>query len=163
MAESVNGLNTVAVGSDHAGYPLKENLIRELEEMGATVIDVGTDSEESCDYPDFALKVAEAVKEGRAARGVLACGTGIGMAMVANKVPGIRAAVCNDEYCARQARLHNDANVLTVGARVVDGGRAAGILRVFMETGFEGGGEKGARHLRRLEQLREVERRYSRE
>lgn len=153
----------VALGGDHAGYRLKERLKPELQRMGFPVLDFGTESEEPCDYPDFAVKVAEAVSGGKAGRGILVCGTGVGMAMVANKVPGIRAAVCNDEYCARQARLHNDANVLTIGARVVDEDRAGKILRVFMETGFEGESPAGARHLRRLEKMKEVERRYLRD
>jgi len=153
---------TVAVGSDHAGYLLKERLKEELERSGAEVLDEGTFSGEPCDYPDFGLRVAEAVAEGRASKGVLVCGTGAGMAMAANKVPGVRAAVCNDEYCARCARRHNDANVLAVGARVVDEETALRVLRAFMDTGFDGEGEGGARHVRRLAKLEEIERRHSR-
>ena len=158
--ERPDGL-TVALGCDHAGYRLKELLKVELEGMGFPVLDAGTESEESCDYPDFAVKAAEAVRSGRAGRGVLVCGTGIGMAIAANKVPGVRAAVCNDEYCARQARLHNDANVLSIGARVVEEDLAREILRIFMETGFKGDAAGGDRHLRRLEKIKEIERRYS--
>lgn len=151
----------VAIGSDHAGYRLKERLKAELIEAGLSVEDLGTLSEDACDYPDFAEKVAEAVASGTAARGVLVCGTGVGMAIAANKVPGVRAAVCNDTYCARQARLHNDANVLTIGARVVDEELASEITRIFMETGFEGDSQAGSRHSRRLSKIRDIERRYT--
>jgi ribose 5-phosphate isomerase B len=154
---------TVAVGSDHAGYRLKERLKDELRRMGCEVSDIGTDSEESCDYPDFALAVAEAVSEGEASKGVLVCGTGAGMAMVANKVPGIRAAVCNEPYTAEYCRMHNDANVLTIGSRVLDPEAAVRILRIFMETGYEGERPDGARHVTRLEKIRDVERMYMKE
>lgn len=150
----------VAVGSDHAGYRLKEMLARELEGMGYEVLDVGTYSEESCDYPDYALKVAEAVSRGEAVRGVLICGTGAGMAMVANKVPGIRAAACNEKYSAEFTRLHNDLNVLTMGARVIDPEEGGGILRIFLDTPFEGEREDGTRHLDRLAKIGDVERKY---
>ncbi len=148
----------VAVGSDHAGYRLKERLAGELARMGFEVRDMGTGSEESCDYPDFALAVAEAVAGGEAEKGVLVCGTGAGMAMAANKVPGIRAAACNEPCTAEFCRLHNDADILTMGARIVDEEGALRILKVFMETGFEGG-----RHAGRLEKIRGIERRYMKE
>lgn len=151
----------IAIGSDHAGFSLKESLKARLEGSGYRVWDVGTDSETSCDYPDFGLKVAEAVAGGQAARGMLVCGSGIGMAMVANKVPGVRAAVCNDLYCAEYGRRHNDANVLTIGARVVSADEAARIVDVFLETDFEGEGESGARHLRRIKKIRGVEVKYN--
>jgi ribose 5-phosphate isomerase B len=106
------------------------------------------------------LKVAEAVAGGKAEKGVLVCATGIGMSMAANKVPGIRAAVCNDEYTARFSRLHNDANVLAMGARVLSEEQARRILDTFMATDFEGSGEAGARHGRRLDKIREIERKY---
>lgn len=143
----------VAIGSDHAGYSLKERLKAELEDMGYVVRDYGTDSEESCDYPDFAVPVAEAVSAGEARRGVLICGTGAGMAIVANKYPGVRAVACNEPYTAEYCRLHNDANVLTIGARIVEPGVAVDILHRFMETGFE-----GHRHARRLDKISDVER-----
>ena len=148
----------VAVGSDHAGYRLKESLVDELARLGYEVRDMGTGSEESCDYPDFALSVAEAVAGGEAEKGVLVCGTGAGMAMAANKVPGIRAAACNEPYTAEFCRLHNDANILTMGARIIDEEAALRILKVFIETGFEGG-----RHAGRLEKIRGIERRYMKE
>ncbi len=148
----------VAVGSDHAGYRLKERLKAELLDMGYTVLDYGTGSEESCDYPDFAVPVAEAVASGEASRGVLVCGTGAGMAMVANKIPGVRAAACNEAYTAEYCRLHNDANVLTMGARVLEPDEAVKILRKFMETDFE-----GDRHSRRVGKITEVERAHMKE
>jgi ribose 5-phosphate isomerase B len=153
----------VAIGSDHAGYSLKERLKAELAAMGYRVLDAGTDSQESCDYPDFALAVAEAVGGGESFRGVLVCGTGTGMAMVANKVPGIRAAACNEVYTAEYCRRHNDANVLTMGARVVDEKTASRILKVFMETGFEGELPEGSRHNGRIEKIDKIERRYMKE
>ena len=160
--EQANNTGIVAVGSDHAGYSLKCRLVKELKRLGYQVTDVGTGSEESCDYPDFALKVARMVSEGECARGVLVCGTGAGMAMVANKLPGVRAAACNETYTARYCRLHNDANILTMGARVIEPETALEIARVFMETGYQGDSEEGLRHRRRLEKLLEIERRYLR-
>lgn len=153
---------TVAVGSDHAGFQLKGMLALEISEMGYRVLDMGTGSEESCDYPDFAVRVAEAVGEGVAERGGLVCGTGAGMAMVANKVPGVRAAACNERYSAEFTRLHNDVNVLTVGARVIQPEVAFHILKIFLETPFEGDRDEGVRHRRRVEKISEVERKYSR-
>lgn len=138
----------VAVGADHGGYPLKEGLVGVLRAEGVEVLDFGTHSEEACDYPDFALPVARAVAEGRADWGLLLCGTGIGMAIVANKVRGVRAAVCHDPYSARMAREHNDANVLALGARVVGPGLAEEVVRSFLKASFAGG-----RHARRLEKL----------
>ncbi|MBU1670224.1 MAG: ribose 5-phosphate isomerase B [Actinobacteria bacterium] len=151
---------TVAIGSDHAGFLLKEALEDELVSGGYTVVDFGTDSEESCDYPDFGLAVAEAVSTGEAWRGVLVCGTGAGMAMVANKVPGVRAAACNEPYTAEYCRLHNDANVLTMGARIVDPQAAKRILHAFLDAEYEG---EASRHERRLGKIRDVERKYMKE
>lgn len=153
----------VAIGSDHAGYRLKEELKAELGSMGYQVRDLGTDSEGPCDYPDFALAVAEAVGRGEASKGVLVCGTGAGMAMVANKVPGVRAAACNELYTAEYCRSHNDANVLTMGARIIKPEAARRILHIFMETDYEGGRPDGARHQGRLEKIKEVERKYMKE
>ncbi len=142
----------VALGSDHAGLALKRMIAEWLHRDGHQVLDEGTFSEESCDYPDFALKVARRVAGGEAERGIAVCATGIGMAMVANKVPGVRAAVCNDLYAARYSRLHNDANVLALGARVIGPGVAEEIVRTWMKTPFEGG-----RHSRRLSKMAEAE------
>jgi ribose 5-phosphate isomerase B len=145
----------VALGCDHAGYALKEIVFSCLERAGHEVLDQGTDSDDSCDYPDFAEQVALRVASGEADRGIVVCATGIGVAMTANKIAGIRAAVCNDLYTARFSRLHNDANVLTLGARVVGPGLAEEIVRVWLETSFEGG-----RHSRRLQKIRDIEGRY---
>ncbi|PZN08857.1 MAG: ribose 5-phosphate isomerase B [Bacillota bacterium] len=147
----------IAIGSDHAGYDLKQDLIQFLVSEGYEVIDVGTDSRESCDYPDFARAVCEKVVGGEAARGVLICGTGIGMAIAANKVPGIRAACCTDPYSARLTRQDNDSNVLTLGARVVGPGLAREILAVWLSTPFAGG-----RHQRRVEKIAQLEAEFAR-
>ena len=143
---------TVSIGCDHAGVEMKEELIGLLKEMGVSVKDMGTNTPESVDYPDFGERVAVSVLKGEAQRGVLICGTGIGMSIVANKFPGIRAALCNDLFTARMSRLHNDANILIIGGRVVGKGLAREIARVWIETPFEGG-----RHLRRLEKITAVE------
>lgn len=147
-----SGKMKVALGSDHAGYALKLQVAAWLQREGYEVVDEGTFSDESCDYPDFALGVARRVACGEADRGIAVCATGIGMAMAANKVRGVRAAVCNDLYTARFSRLHNDANVLALGARVVGPGVAEEIVRTWMETPFEGG-----RHSRRLDKIVDVE------
>jgi ribose 5-phosphate isomerase B len=143
----------VAIGSDHAGFRLKEHLKDVLAQGGHDVLDLGTDSEASVDYPFYCAAVGRAVAEGRAERGIVIGGSGNGEQMAANKVWGIRAALCNDLYTARYARLHNDANVLSLGARVVGEGLVDEILAVFLTTEFEGG-----RHVRRIEQLAEIER-----
>lgn len=146
----------VAIGSDHAGFQLKEELKRLLYEMGHECIDFGPATDESVDYPDFGKKVAEAVSLKRAERGVLICGTGIGMSIVANKFPDIRASLCNDLYTARFSRLHNDANILVIGGRIVGIDLAREILKIWMTTEFEGG-----RHLKRLQKIKSIEERYS--
>ncbi len=142
----------IALGADHAGFHIKETIKRYLEQEGYSVEDVGTWSEESVDYPDFAKAVAQRVASGRDQLGVLACGTGIGMAITANKVPGIRAAVAHDAMTARMAREHNDANVLTLGGRVVDDGQATEIVREFLNARFAGG-----RHQRRIDKISEID------
>jgi ribose 5-phosphate isomerase B len=143
----------IAIGADHAGFVLKEELRRALIEEGHQVTDFGTDSEEPCDYPDFARVVAREVARGACERGILVCSTGIGMAIAANKVEGVRAAPaeCVDEV--RLTREHNDANVLTLGARYVDERRALDLARVFLSARFAGG-----RHARRLEKIAAMER-----
>lgn len=135
----------IAIGSDHAGFSLKEEVERYLQEQGHDVEDLGTHDEQSTDYPDYAHPVAAAVAEGKAELGVLVCGTGIGMSMAANRHRGVRAAVCSEPYSAKMARLHNDANVLCVGARVVGAGLACDIVDAFLGAEFEGG-----RHQRRV-------------
>lgn len=152
LAGDVGPRLRVAIGSDHAGFDLKQALVQFLMERGEQVIDVGTDSRESCDYPDFARMVCEKVSAGEADRGVLICGTGIGMAIAANKWPGIRAACCAEPYSARLTRQDNDSNVLTMGARVVGPGLAREILAVWLDTAFAGG-----RHQRRLDKIAALE------
>jgi len=138
---------TLIVGSDHAGLELKRELAGTAAELGYEVVALGTHTNESTDYPDYAHAVAGAVGRGEGL-GLLVCGTGIGMSMAANRHPGIRAAVCSDEFSASMARRHNDANVLCIGARVVGAGLAAEILKAFLSAGFEGG-----RHERRVEKI----------
>lgn len=135
----------IAVGCDHGGFTLKRELVRYLLEAGHEVNDVGCSSEESVDYPEFAERVCSAVLAGQSARGILICGTGIGMAMAANRHRQIRAALCHEPFSARMSREHNDANVLCLGGRVLGPSLALEIVRVWMETGFAGG-----RHLRRI-------------
>lgn len=139
----------IAIGSDHAGYEMKLVLAEHLKERGYEVRDFGTDSTESCDYPDFAKKVAAAVVSGEAESGLLVCGTGIGMSIAANKVKGIRAAVLSDEFSAQATREHNDANILCLGARVIDNEKAIRLLDIFLDTPFS----EGENHKRRISKL----------
>jgi ribose 5-phosphate isomerase B len=143
----------IALASDHAGYTEKERLKALLADLGVEFDDLGTVSEESVDYPDYARKVAEQVAEGRVEQGLLVCGSGTGMAITANKVPGVRAAVAWSEETARLARQHNDANVLAIGARTTPPGDIPKIVRAWFETEFEGG-----RHAARVEKICDVER-----
>ena len=138
----------IAVASDHAGFDLKEILKRDLQEAGHEVLDLGTNSTASVDYPDFGKAMGEAIASGKAARGVLVCGSGVGMSIAANRHAGIRCALANDTTTARLCREHNDANVVAMGARLIDEAPAREILRLFLATGFEGG-----RHVGRLEKL----------
>jgi ribose 5-phosphate isomerase B len=138
----------IAIAADHAGFALKEKLRLKLANEGHEVVDFGTVSTESCDYPDFAQQVARDVGEGRSERGILVCSTGIGMAIAANKVTGVRAAPAQCEDEVRLTREHNDANVLTLGARYLDEDRAAGLVGLFLATPFAGG-----RHARRVAKL----------
>jgi ribose 5-phosphate isomerase B len=142
----------IAVGADHAGFALKQHLADLLRIAGHAVSDLGTDSEEPVDYPIYCSAVGRAVRDGDAELGLVVGGSGQGEQLAANKVRGVRAALCNDLYTARLARLHNDANVLSMGARVVGVGLAEEILRVFLATEFEGG-----RHARRVAQLTALE------
>lgn len=142
----------VALGSDHAGYRLKEEVKRFLVGLGFEVDDMGADSTNSVDYPDYARKVAERVRDGKSDRGILLCGTGIGMCIAANKVEGIRAAQAVDEELVRLSRRHNDANVLCLAGRFTTAERARELVRIWLDTPFEGG-----RHLRRVEKIRGME------
>jgi ribose 5-phosphate isomerase B len=142
----------IAIGADHAGFALKERLREQLSREGHQVTDHGTTSEASCDYPDLAKAVAEAVASGAAERGILVCGSGVGMSMAANKVAGIRAALAVDEEEVRLTRGHNDANVLTLGQRTTDAETAGKLIDVFLSTPFDGG-----RHIARIEKIRAME------
>jgi len=146
---------TVAIGCDHAGYVLKEFLKSKLGGEGYKVIDYGTDSEEPVDYPDIAERVALAVRNEEDVLGILVCGTGIGMAIAANKVPGIRAAVCHSPYTARMAKEHNWVNVIAVGARVLEVDDAWKVVKEFLSASFQGG-----RHSRRVEKITALETKY---
>ncbi len=143
----------LAFGADHAGYLLKNELIEALSAEGFRIQDFGTFSGEGCDYPDIAKVVGEAVASGKFARGVLICGTGIGMIIAANKIKGIRAGACSEPYSAKLIRMHNNANILGIGARIVAGGLALEIVKAFLETDFEGGG----RHERRVAKIRALD------
>ena len=142
----------VAIGADHAGFLLKEHLKDTLQRLGHAVDDHGTDSEAAVDYPPICLAVGRAVAEGRADRGIVIGGSGQGEQIAANKVAGVRAALCNDLYTARLSRAHNDANVLSLGGRIVAFGLADEILAVWLDTAFDGG-----RHQRRLDQIAAAE------
>jgi len=146
----------IAIGADHGGYAMKEMLISMLESAGYQMIDCGTDSADSVDYPDFAFAVAQLVSQGKAGRGVIIDGAGIGSCMTANKVPGVRAAMCYDQATAFNSREHNDANVLTLGAGLLGDTLAKQILETWLNTDFAGG-----RHARRVDKIMDIERRYS--
>src|SRR6516165_6150187 len=143
----------VAIGADHAGFPLKEHLKLTLERLGHVVDDHGTHSEEAVDYPPICMAVGRTVAAGRADRGIVLGGSGQGEQIAANKVAGVRAALCNDLYTARLSREHNDANVLSMGGRIVAFGLADEILTLWLSTAFEGG-----RHQRRIDQITEADR-----
>ena len=142
----------IALGADHAGYLLKDHIRQYVAERGHEVIDEGTNAADSVDYPDFALKVAGHVAARRAECGILVCGSGIGMAITANKVPGIRAANISSQYEAQMSRAHNDLNVLTLGARILDEAGATQIVQIWLETQFSAG-----RHSGRLDKIHEIE------
>ncbi len=145
----------IAVACDHGGLALKKALLRYLADHAYEVIDFGTDSTDSCDYPDFALPAAEAVARGECERGILICSTGIGISIAANKVPGIRCAHCHDTYSAKYTRLHNDANMIAFGQKIIGDGLMLEIVETFLNTGFEGG-----RHRRRVDKIAAIEEKY---
>ena len=153
---SASATKVIALGSDHGGYRLKEILKQYLGEAGFSVADVGTTSEEPCDYPDFAYGVASMVATGHAYRGIMIDGVGVASAIVANKVPGIRAVPCYDEFVARSSREHNDANLLTLGGRVTGSEVAKAIVKVWLDTPFSGG-----RHQGRVQKISDVEQRFT--
>lgn len=150
MSNSNPGKDRIALGSDHAGYELKEIIRVNLTDRGLTLLDFGTDSTRSVDYPDFARKVCEAVLAGNAEQGILLCGTGLGMSMMANRFKGIRGALCHDHFTALAARRHNDSNVLILGGRILGKDLAMEIVDTWLDTPFEGG-----RHERRVKKFDE--------
>ena len=149
-------IEKIIIGCDHGGYELKLPVIQHLHDRGIDVIDVGCDSTASCDYPLFAKPLCEKLQAGEAPLGILICGTGIGMSMAANKFVGIRAAACSDTFSARLTRIHNDANVLCLGARVVGPGLAMDLVDAFLDAEFEGG-----KHKRRIDMFAEFEQKRS--
>ena len=142
----------IAIGSDHGGFALKQEIMKHLEERKLEYIDFGTYSSDSCDYPQYGAAVGRAVASGSCERGILICGTGIGISISANKIHGVRAALCGDCFSAEMTRRHNDANIVALGARVVGPGLALKIVDTFLDTEFEGG-----RHARRVEQMMALE------
>ncbi len=144
-------MGQIIIGSDHAGFPLKEVVKQYLAEMGYAVTDAGTDSPANVDYPDFGAAVAQRISAGEFDRGILVCGAGVGMSIVANKFPGVRAALCLDEETARMSRLHNDANILVLAGRRTEEETAKSIVRLWLNTEFEGG-----RHQKRLDKIADI-------
>ncbi|MBM7566549.1 ribose 5-phosphate isomerase B [Paenibacillus sacheonensis] len=147
----------IAIGADHGGFSLKEVVVPFIQSLGHEVEDVGCDCEQSVDYPDYALPVCELVAQGKADRGILICGTGIGMSIAANKVTGIRCALVHDMFSAQATRDHNDTNVLAMGERVIGPGIAQEIIRIWLETPFSG----GERHVGRLGKVKQIEAKYA--
>ncbi len=144
--------DVLAIGCDHGGYELKNQIIAHLKERGIAFEDFGCYSTDSVDYPEIALKVTDSIVNGKCKLGVLICGTGIGMSMAANKVKGIRAAACSEQFSARLTRMHNDANVLCLGGRVIGMGTACDMVDLFIDTDFEGG-----RHFKRVDMIMDIE------
>jgi ribose 5-phosphate isomerase B len=142
----------IAIGCDHAGFGMKEEIAGLLKGLGLDFVDCGTNSTDSVDYPDFGEKVSEMVSSGKIEMGILICGTGLGMSMVANKFPNVRAALCNDLFTAKMSRMHNDANILVLGGRIIGKDLAAEIVKVWLNTPFE-----GDRHMRRLHKIKKIE------
>ncbi len=142
----------IAIGCDHGGLDIKNAIIKYFEENGVEYINFGTNTPDSVDYPEYAYKVAKAVSTGECEKGIICCGTGIGVAMVANKVKGVRAATVTNEFCAEMTRRHNDANVVTMGGRVIDEATAVRLADIFINTPFD-----GDRHTRRVEMISQIE------
>ena len=145
-------MEKIAIASDHAGLELKEDIKTFLKEKGVAILYMGTNGSESVDYPDYGIPVAEKVSRGELNKGILICGTGIGMSIVANKFSNVRAALVNDVYSATMAKEHNDANILVIGGRIAGKGLAREMVKVWMEAKFEGG-----RHQKRLDKIKEIE------
>ena len=149
----------IAIGSDHAGLELKEAIKKVLSDEEIKFKDYGTHNSDSTDYPDYAVKVALAVAEGKHEKGILFCGSGIGASIVANKIPGIRAALCSDVYSAKMSRLHNDANILALGGRVIGKGLAEEVVKTWLKTKFS----NGENHKRRIAKIKAIEEKYGRD
>ena len=147
----------IAIACDHGGLKLKNAMKAYVESLGHETVDFGTYTTDSCDYPDFAAAAAEAVASGACERGILVCSSGIGVSIVANKVPGVRCAHCHDTYCAKFTRLHNDANMIAFGEKVVGEGLMQELVSIFLNTEFEG----GERHERRVAKIKALEEKYS--
>lgn len=147
----------IAIGADHGGYSLKEVVVPFIQSLGHEVVDVGCTCDQSVDYPDYALPVCDLVTSGKADRGILICGTGIGMSIAANKVRGIRCALVHDLFSAQATRDHNDTNVLALGERIIGPGVAQEIIRIWIETPFS----KGERHVGRLNKVKQIEDKYA--
>ena len=147
----------IAIACDHGGLNLKKAVIAYLEKNGHEAVDFGTHTTDSCDYPDFAVQAAEAVASGACERGIVVCSSGIGVSIVANKVPGVRCAHCHDVYCAKYTRYHNNANMIAFGEKVVGVGLMEEMVSIFLATEFEG----GERHERRVAKIAELEKKYS--
>lgn len=147
----------IAVACDHGGLNLKKAVIAYVEKLGHEVVDFGTHTFDSCDYPDYAQQASESVASGECERGILVCSSGIGVSIVANKIPGVRCAHCHDLYCAKYTRLHNDANMIAFGEKVVGEGLMQELVYTFLTTEFEG----GARHERRVAKITAIEQKYS--
>ncbi|MEW5800186.1 MAG: ribose 5-phosphate isomerase B [Bacteroidota bacterium] len=156
ISSTAVGGNLIVIGSDHGGYSTKEMLKKFLHEMGYRTLDVGTNSEEACDYPDYAYAVARIVAKGEAWRGIMIEATGVASAIVCNKVPGVRAAACYNEFVAQSSREHNDTNVLTIGAKALGAESIKSIVKVWLETWFGGG-----RHKRRVDKISDIEKKFS--
>ncbi|MDD8017396.1 MAG: ribose 5-phosphate isomerase B [Bacteroidota bacterium] len=156
VSQTAVGGNLVVIGSDHGGFSVKEMLKKYLHDLGYKVLDVGTNSEEACDYPDYAYAVARIVAKGEAWRGIMVDGTGVASCIACNKVPGVRAAACYSEVVAQSSREHNDANVLTLGAKTLGEAAIKSIVKVWLETWFGGG-----RHKKRVDKISDVERKFS--
>ncbi|EXX87383.1 ribose 5-phosphate isomerase [Paenibacillus darwinianus] len=147
----------IAIGADHGGFRLKDDIVTFLKELGHEVEDFGCDCDQSVDYPDYAVPVCDAVVEGKADRGILVCGTGIGMSIAANKIPGIRCALVHDMFSAQATRDHNDSNVLAMGERVIGPGLAEEIVKIWVGTEFS----NGERHIGRLNKVKALEDKYT--
>ena len=145
-------MKKIAIASDHGGFDLKESVICSLREKGLEIDDLGPSSNDSVDYPDYGIKLAHAIVEQKVERGIVICGTGVGMSIVVNRFPGIRGTLCSDVYTAKMCRDHNDSNILIMGGRVIDKDLALEIVRIWLKTEFEGG-----RHQRRLDKINEID------